>query len=144
MPEATWVLLLTMSFPLWPQYDHLLMGPSSGLIQWYPNFKSYLTVFFNMTICFSSLYSNAILSHQISVQMCSQEICCNCVTLLCQCGTTFLRNVSRAVLKVIKAVLKATACCHLARCSHYTHITYLLLIHSPYQWVYKCIDFFHR
>ncbi len=70
--------------------------------------KSSQTGFLNMTM--SSLYSNGLHSHQISIQlntfgmwwngriaswMCSRQICSNCMMLSCQYGPKSLRNVSK-------------------------------------------------
>ncbi len=65
-PQPTWVLLLTMSIPLWLQCTHLLMATSSRIMHHATKLKSSLTGFLNMTM--SSLYSNGLHSHQISIQ----------------------------------------------------------------------------
>ncbi len=107
MPQSTWVLLLTMSIPLLLQCTHLLMFTSSRITHHVTKFKSPQTGFLNMTM--SSLYSNGLHSHQISIQqstfgmwwngrfaswMCSRQICSNCMMLSCQYGPKSLRNVS--------------------------------------------------
>ncbi len=89
-PQPTWVLLLTMSIPLWLQCTHLLMANSSRIMHHITKIKSSQTGFLNMTM--SSLYSNGLHSHQISIQertfgmwwngrfpswMCSRQICSN-------------------------------------------------------------------
>ncbi len=65
-PRPTWVLLLTMSIPLWLQCTHLLMANSSRIIHHITKIKSSQTGFLNMTM--SSLYSNGLHSHQISIK----------------------------------------------------------------------------
>ncbi len=65
-PQPTWVLLLTMSIPLWLQCTHLLMATSSSIMHHVTKLKSYQTGFLYMTM--SSLYSNGLHSHQISIQ----------------------------------------------------------------------------
>ncbi len=66
LPQPTWVLLLTMFFPLWLQCTHLLMATSSRIMHHVTKLKSSRTGFLNMTM--SSLYSNGLHSHQISIQ----------------------------------------------------------------------------
>ncbi len=71
------------------------------------------TGFLNKTM--SSLYSNGLHNHQISIQrstfgmwwngrfaswMCSRQICSNCVMLSCQYGPKSLRNVSKTLLNL--------------------------------------------
>ncbi len=63
---STWVLLLNMSIPLWQQCTHLLMATSSRIMHHVTKLKSSQTGFLNMTM--SSLYSNGLRSHQISIQ----------------------------------------------------------------------------
>ncbi len=65
-PQSTWVLLLTMSIPLWLQFTPLLMATSSRIMHHVTKLKSSQTGFLNMTM--SSLYSNGLHSHQISIQ----------------------------------------------------------------------------
>ncbi len=65
-PQPTRVLLLTMSIPLWLQYTHLLIANSSRITHHITKLKSSQTGFLNMTM--SSLYSNGLHSHQISIQ----------------------------------------------------------------------------
>ncbi len=64
-PQPTWVLLLTMSIPLWLQCTHLLMATSSRITHHVTKLKSSQTGFLNMTM--SSLYSNGLHSLQISI-----------------------------------------------------------------------------
>ncbi len=64
--HVNWVLLLTMSIPLWLQCTHLLMTTSSRIIAHVTKLKSSQTGFLNMTMC--TIYSNALHSHQISIQ----------------------------------------------------------------------------
>ncbi len=52
---AYWVLLLTMSIPLWVQCIHLLMATSSRIMHHVTKLKSPQTCFLNMTM--SSVYS---------------------------------------------------------------------------------------
>ncbi len=81
--------------------------------------KSSQTGFLNVTM--SSLYSNGLHSHQISIQystfgmwwngrftswMCSRQICSNCVMLSCQYGPKSLRNVSNALLNLCNEELR--------------------------------------
>ncbi len=63
---TAWVLLLTMSIPLWLQCTHLLMSTSSRIMHHVTKLKSSQTGFLNMTL--SSIYSNGLHSHQISIQ----------------------------------------------------------------------------
>ncbi len=65
-PQPTWVLLLTMSIPLWLQCTNLQMATSSRKIHHVTKPISSQTSFLNMTM--SSLYSNGLHSHQISFQ----------------------------------------------------------------------------
>ncbi len=58
MPQPTWVLLLTMSIPLWLQCTHLLMATSSKIMHHVTKLKSSQTGLLNMTM--SSLYSNGL------------------------------------------------------------------------------------
>ncbi len=86
---------------------------SSRILHHVTKLKSSLTGFLNMTM--SSLYSNGLHSHQISIQwstfgmwwngrfalwMCSRQICSNCVMLSCQYGPKSLRNVSNTLLNL--------------------------------------------
>ncbi len=102
-----------MSIPLWLQWTHLLKATSSRIMHHVTKLKSSPTGFLNMTM--SSLYSNGLHSHQISIQkstfgmwwngrfaswMCSRQICCNCVMLSCQYGPKSLRNVSYTLLNL--------------------------------------------
>ncbi len=92
---------------------HLLMATSSRIMHHVTKLKSSQTGFLNMTM--SSLYSNVLHSHQISIQqstfgmwrnerftswMCSRQICRNCVMLSCQYGPKSLRNVSNTLLNL--------------------------------------------
>ncbi len=63
---TAWVLLLTMSIPLWLQCTHLLMSTSSRIMHHVTKLKSSRTGFLNMTL--SSLYSNGLQSHQTSIK----------------------------------------------------------------------------
>ncbi len=65
-PLPTWVLLLTMSIPLWLQCTHLIMATSSRIMHHVTKLKSSQSGFLNMTM--SSLYSNGLHNHQISIQ----------------------------------------------------------------------------
>ncbi len=65
-PQPTWVLLLTMSIPLWLQCTHLLKATSRRIMYHVTKIKLSQTGFLNMTM--SSLYSNGLHSHQISIQ----------------------------------------------------------------------------
>ncbi len=60
-----WVLLLTMSIPLWLQCT-IFWCTSSRIMHHVTKLKSSQTGFLNMTM--SSLYSNDLHSHQISIQ----------------------------------------------------------------------------
>ncbi len=118
MPQSTWVLLLTMSIPLWLQFTHLLMTTSSRIMHHVTKLKSSQTGFLNMTM--SSLYSNGLHNHQISIQqstfgmrwngrfawMCSRQICSNCVMLSCQYGPKYLRNVYNTLLNLCHEELR--------------------------------------
>ncbi len=64
--KPTWVLLLTMFIPLWLQCTPLLMATSSRIMLHITKLKSSQTGFLNTTM--SSLYSNGLHSHQISIQ----------------------------------------------------------------------------
>ncbi len=55
-----------VSIPLWLQCTHLLMATSSRIMHHVTKLKSSQTGFLNMTM--SSLYSNNLHSHQISIQ----------------------------------------------------------------------------
>ncbi len=63
---TAYLLLLTMSISLWLQCTHLLMATSSRIMHHVTKLKSSPTGFLNMTM--SSLYSNSLHSHQISIQ----------------------------------------------------------------------------
>ncbi len=116
MAQPTRVLLLTMSIPLWLRCTHLLMATSRRIMHHVTKLKSSQTGFLNMTM--SSLYSNGLHSHQISIQystfgngrfaswMCSRQICSNCVMLSCQYGPKSLRNVSNTLLNLCHEELK--------------------------------------
>ncbi len=112
-------MLLTMSIPLWLQCTHLLMANSSRIMHHVTKLKSSQTGFLNMTM--SSLYSNGLHSHQISIQlstfgmlwyrrfaswMCSWRICSNYVMLSCQYGLKSLRNVSNTLLNLYHEELR--------------------------------------
>lgn len=58
-PQPTWVLLLTMSIPLGSQCIHFLITP-------FPADNTPVSGFLNTTL--SSLWSNGLYSHQISIQ----------------------------------------------------------------------------
>ncbi len=103
-----------MSFPLWLQCTHLLM-----IMHHVTKLKSSQTGFLNMTM--SSLYSNDLHSHQISIQqstfgmwwnerftswMCRRQICSNCVMLSYQYGPKSLRNVSNILLNLCHEELR--------------------------------------
>ena len=89
-----------------PHYTHL--ATSSRIMHHVTKLKSSQTSFLNMTI--SSLYSNGLHSHQISItfeirwngafasRVYSRQICSNGVMLLCQQGPKSLRNVSNTLL----------------------------------------------
>ncbi len=113
MPQPTWVLLLTMSIPSWLSATLLLMATSSRIMHHVTKLKSSQTGFLNMTM--SSLYSNGLHSHQISIQkstfgmwwnerfiswMCSRQICSNWVNLSYRYGPKSLRNVSNTLLNL--------------------------------------------
>ncbi len=119
MPQPTWVLLLTMSIPLWLQCAYLLMATSSSIMHHVRKLKSSESGFLNMTM--SSLYSNGLHSHQIPIQlstfgmwwngrfaslMCSRHICRNCVMLSCQYGVKSLSNVSNTFLNLCHEELR--------------------------------------
>ncbi len=108
-----------MSIPLWLQCTYLLMVTSSRIMDHVTKLKSSQTSFLNMTM--SSLYSNGLHSHQISIQkstfgmwwngrltswMCSRQICSNCVMLSCQYGPKSLRNVSNTLLNLYHEELR--------------------------------------
>ncbi len=91
--QSTWVLLLTTSISLWLQCT-IFWCTSSRIMHHVTKLKSSQTGFLNMTM--SSLYSNDLHSHQISIQqstfemwwnerftswMCRRQICSNCVML---------------------------------------------------------------
>ncbi len=93
--------------------SHRLMATSSSIMHHVTKLKSSQTGFLNMTR--SSLYSNGLHIHQISIQkstigmlwngrfaswMCSRQICSNCVMLSCQYGANSLRNVSNTLLNL--------------------------------------------
>ncbi len=102
MPQPTWVLLLTMSIPLWLQCTHLLMATSSRIMHHVTKLKSSQTGFLNMTM--SSLYKNGTFgmwwNGRFASWMCSRQICSNCVILSCQYGPKSLRNVSNTLLNL--------------------------------------------
>ncbi len=92
---------------------------SSRIMHHVTKLKSSQTGFLNMTM--SSLYSNGLHSHQISIQwstfgmwwnrrfascMCSRQICSNCVMLSCQYGPKSLRNVSNTLLNLYHEELR--------------------------------------
>ncbi len=94
---------------------------SSRIMHHVTKLKSSQTGFFNMTM--SSLYSNGLHSHQISIQystfgmwwnersvsctwMWSWQICSNCVMLSCQYGPKSLRNVSNTLLNLCHEELR--------------------------------------
>ncbi len=92
---------------------------SSRIMHHVTKLKSSQTGFLNMTM--SSLYSNGLHSHQISIQystfgiwwngrftswMYSRQICSNCVMLSCQYGPKSLRNVSNTLLNVCHEELR--------------------------------------
>ncbi len=102
-----------MPIPLWLQCSHLLVATSSRIMHHVTKLKSSQTGFLNMTM--SSLYSNGLHNHQISIQestfgmwwngrfaswMCSRQICSNCVMLSCQYWPKSLRNVSNTLLNL--------------------------------------------
>ncbi len=97
---------------------HLLMA-SSRIMHHVTKLKSSQTGFLNMTM--SSLYSNGLHSHQISIQkntfavwwngrftswMCSPQICSNCVMLSCQYGPKSPRNASNTWLNLCHEELR--------------------------------------
>ncbi len=105
---------------------HLLMATSSRIMHHVTKLKSSQTGFLNMTM--SSLYSNGLHSHQISIQqstfgmwwngrftswMCSRLICSNCVMLSCQQSIwtkiyeKCFQHLVESMLRRINAVLKA-------------------------------------
>ncbi len=105
-----------MSIPLWLQCTHLLMYFQQDNVT---KLKSSQTGFLNMTM--SSLYSNRLHSHQISIQystfgmwwnerfsswMCRRQICSNCVMLSWQYGPKSVRNVSNTLLNLCHEELK--------------------------------------
>ncbi len=92
---------------------------SSRIMHHVTKLKSSQTGFLNMTM--SSLYSNSLHSHQISIQwstfgmwwngrfaswMCRRQICNNCVMLSCQYGPKSLRNVSNTLLNLCHEELR--------------------------------------
>ncbi|KAF7652374.1 hypothetical protein LDENG_00097700 [Lucifuga dentata] len=108
-----------MSIPLRPQCTHLLMATSSRITRHVTKLKTSQIGFLNMTM--SSLYSNGLHSHQISIQystfgmwwngrfvswMCSRQICSNCVMPSCQYGPKSLRNVSSTLLNLCHQELR--------------------------------------
>ncbi len=108
-----------MTIPLWLQCTHLLMATSSWISHHVTKIKSSQTGFLNMTM--SSLYSNGLHSHQISIQkstfgmwwngrfaswMCSWQICSNCVILSCQYGPKSLSNVFNTLLNLCHEELR--------------------------------------
>ncbi len=95
------------------------MATSSRIMHHVTKLKSSQTGFLNMTM--SSLYSNGLHSHQISIQqsifgmwwngrfaswMCSRQICSNCVMLSCQYGPKSLNNVSNTLLNLCHEELR--------------------------------------
>ncbi len=103
----------------WPcpsLYDYsvsIFWCTSSRIMHHVTKLKSSQTGFLNMTM--SSLYSNGLHSHQISVQwstfgmcwngrftswMCRRQICSNCVMLSYQYGPKSLRNVSNTLMNL--------------------------------------------
>ncbi len=117
--QPTWVLLLTMAIPLWLQCTHLLMATSSRIMHHVTKPKSSQSGFLNMTM--SSLYSNGLHSHQISIQestfgmwwngrfaswMYSWQICSKCVMPSFQYGSKSLRNVSNTLLNLCHEELR--------------------------------------
>ncbi len=108
-----------MSIPLWLQCTHLLMATSSRIMHHVTKLKSFHTGFLNMTM--SSLYSNGLHSHQISIHyctfgmwwnmrfaswMCSRQICSNCMMRSWQYGAKSLRNVSNTLLNLCHKELR--------------------------------------
>ncbi len=63
---TAYLSIVTMSIPLWLQCNHLLMVTSSRIMHHVTKLKSSQTGFLNMTM--SSLYSNGLHNHQISIQ----------------------------------------------------------------------------
>ncbi len=115
-----WVLLLTMSIPLWLQCTHLLMPTSSRIMHHVTKFKSSQTGFLNMKM--SSLYSNGLHSHQISINRASlgcggtgdsHHVCAadkSAATAWCyyvNMDQICLENLVESMPRRIKAVLKA-------------------------------------
>ncbi len=93
--------------------------PSSSTMHHVTKLTSSQTGFLNMTM--SSLYSNGLHSHQISIQlstfgmwwngrfaswMCSRQIWRNCVMLSCQNGPKSLRNVYNTLLTLCQKELR--------------------------------------
>ncbi len=92
---------------------------SSRIMHHVTKLKSSQTGFLDMTM--SSLYSNGLHSHQISIQlstfgmwwngrfaswMCSWQICSKCVMLSCQYRPKSLRNVSNTLLNLCHEELR--------------------------------------
>ncbi len=107
-----------MSIPLWLQCT-IFWCTSSRIMHHLTKLKSSQTGFLNMTM--SSLYSNVLNSHQISIQqstfgmwwnerftswMYRRQICSNCVMLSWQYGPKSLRNVSNTLLNLCHEELR--------------------------------------
>ncbi len=120
MPQPTWVLLLTMSIPLWLQCTHLLMyfQQDNALSQSSNHLR--LVSWAWQWVHFSQMASTVPRSQfnraplgcggSFASWMCSRQICSNCVMLSCQYGPKSLSNVSNTLLnrsQRIKTVLKA-------------------------------------
>ncbi len=119
MPQPTWVLLLTMSIPLWLQCTHLLMATSSRIMHHVTKPKSSQTGFLNMTMSFTLLKWPPVTRSQsnrapfgmwwngrFTSWMCTRQICINCVMLSCQYGPKSLRNVSNTLLNLCHEELR--------------------------------------
>ncbi len=100
-----------MSIPLWLQCTHLQMANSSRIMHHVTKLKSSKTGFVNMTM--SSLYSNGLHCHQISIQQSTFGMWCNgrfaswIMSIWTKISEKCFQHLVESMPRRIKAVLKA-------------------------------------
>ncbi len=101
------VLLLTMYTPLWLQCTHILMATSSRKMHHFTKLKSSQTGFLNMTM--SSLYSNGLHIHQISIQKLTnfQQLRDAIMLIWTKNSEECFQHLVESMPRRIKAVMKA-------------------------------------